>query len=270
MTMDAKGKLAQRLDGSLSDELARVQKEVRAAPADPNLRTYLFQLLLLLGQWKRALEQLQVCAQLSAKALPMAQTYREAIRCELFRADVFAGKRAPQFLGEPFEWMGLLVQALQRLSAGDSAAARELRESAFEAAPTTPGSIDGVDFEWIADADSRLGPICEAIVNGQYYWIPFARVRALRVDPPSDLRDLVWASAHLTLINGGEHVALIPARYAGTEAAHVDDLKLARRTEWVDVGGDAYTGLGQRMFATQAGEYALLDVRDVRIDAAPP
>jgi len=147
--MDAKGKLAQHLDGSLADELARVQKEVRAAPADPNLRTYLFQLLLLLGQWKRALEQLQVCAQLSVKALPMAQTYREAIRCELLRADVFAGKRAPQFLGEPFEWMGLLVQALQRLAAGDSVAARELRESAFEAVrlgETTLQEINRVTF----------------------------------------------------------------------------------------------------------------------------
>lgn len=263
--MDPKGRLAQRLEGSVSDELKRVLKDVRAAPADPKLRTYLFQLLLLEGQWRRALEQLQLCAQLSAKALPMAQVYREAIRCELLRAGVFAGKRAPQCLGEPFEWMGPLVQALQRLAAGDAAGAQVLRESAFAAAPASAGSIDGRDFEWIADADSRLGPTCEAIVNGEYYWIPFARLRTLRIDPPADLRDLVWASAHLTLANGGEHVALIPVRYPGSEAAAADELKLARRTEWIEAGGDAYTGLGQRMLATDGGEYALLDIRDISI-----
>lgn len=263
--MDPKAKLGQRLTAQLADELAQAQAGVRKAPADEKLRTYLFQLLAVQGKWQRALEQLQVCAQLSAKALPMAQMYREAIRCELLRADVFAGKRAPQVLGEPPGWIGALIEALQRLAEGNAAAAQQLRESAFEAAPTTAGAIDGADFEWIADADSRLGPVCEAIVNGQYYWIPFGRIRSLRIDAPSDLRDLVWASAHLTLENEGEHVALIPARYPGTEAAQGDELRLSRRTDWVDAGGEAYVGLGQKMLATDAGEYALLDVRDVRI-----
>lgn len=244
-----------------------MQAEVRAAPADEQLRTYLFQLLAVQGKWQRALEQLQVCAQLSAKALPMAQMYREAIRCELLRDDVFAGRRAPQVLGEPPDWIGALIEALQRLAEGNAKAAQKLRESAFDLAPASAGSIDGTEFEWVADADSRLGPVCEAIVNGQYYWIPFARIRALRIDAPADLRDLVWVSAHLTLQNDGEHVALIPARYPGTGAAPADELRLSRRTQWTDAGGEAFIGLGQKMLATEAGEYALLDVREVRIDA---
>ena len=35
-------------------------------------------------------------------------------------------------------------------------------------------------FEWIADADDRLGPVLEAIVNGRYYWVPFERVRRIQ------------------------------------------------------------------------------------------
>jgi type VI secretion system protein ImpE len=266
--MEVKTTFARQLTGSLADELARVQKDVRAAPGDDKLRTYLFQLLALQGKWQRALEQLQMCAQLSAKALPMAQTYREAIRCELLRADVFAGKRAPQILGEPPEWVGPLIEALQRVAKGDVQGAKSLREAAFEAAPASAGSIDGTAFEWIADADSRLGPVCEAMVNGQYYWVPFYRMRALRIEPPADLRDLVWTSAHLTLANGGEHIALIPARYPGSEAADNDALKLARRTEWNDAGGETYVGLGQKMIATDAGEYALLDARQIDIASA--
>ena len=264
--MEAKTTFARHLTGSLTEELTRVQKDVRAAPADEKLRTYLFQLLAVQGKWQRALEQLQVCAQLSAKALPMAQMYREAIRCEILRADVFAGKRAPQLLGEPPQWLGPLIEALQRLAAGDSDQARSLREAAFDAAPESAGTIDGVAFEWLADADSRLGPICEAIISGQYYWIPFFRIRAVRIEPPADLRDLVWVSAHITLANGGEQIALIPARYPGSEAASPDEIRLARRTEWTDAGGEAYIGLGQKMLATDSGEYALLDVREIDIN----
>jgi type VI secretion system protein ImpE len=264
--MEVKTTFARQLTGSLADELARVQKDVRAAPADEKLRTYLFQLLALQGQWQRALTQLQTCAQLSAKALPMAQTYREAIRCEALRADVFAGKRAPQILGEPPSWIGPLLEALQRLAKGDAKAARSLREAAFEAAPASAGSIDGVAFEWIADADSRLGPVCEVMINAQYYWVPIYRIRTLRIEPPADLRDLVWVSAHVTLANGGEHIALLPARYPGTETAASDALKLARRTEWSDAGDEAFVGVGQKMLATDAGEYALLDVREVDLN----
>lgn len=263
--MQVKTMFARQLTGSLADELARVQKDIRGTPGDEKLRIYLFQLLAVQGKWQRALEQLQLCAKLSDKALPMAQTYREAIRCEILRADVFAGKRVPQILGEPPEWIGRLVEALQRLARGDAKGARSLREAAFEAAPTSSGSIDGNAFEWIADADSRLGPVCEAMINGQYYWIPIYRIRALRVEPPADLRDLVWASAHLTLANGGENIALLPSRYPGSEAASNDALVLARRTEWTHAGDEAYVGIGQKMLATDAGEYALLDVRHIDI-----
>jgi type VI secretion system protein ImpE len=264
--MELKTTFAQRAIQNLSEELTRVQQEVRAKASDENLRTYLFQLLALQGDWRRALEQLQVCAQLSAKALPMAQMYREAIRCELLRADVFAGKRAPQILGEPPGWIGSLVQALERLGAGDVDAAATLRQAAFDDAPPSSGSINGAHpFEWIADADSRLGPVCECVVNGQYYWVPFTRIRSLRIDPPADLRDLVWAAGQLTLVNGGSQVALFPARYPGSESANDDALKLSRRTEWKDAGSDTYLGLGQKMLATDAAEFSLLDIRSIEV-----
>ena len=265
--MDSNSTFLQRGVESLADELARVQRDVRAKPADEKLRTYLFQLLAVLGQWRRALEQLQVCAQLSATALPMAQTYREAIRSEIVRGEVFAGKRGPQILGEPPSWIGALVQAVQRVAAGEAEAAAKLRDAAFEEAPASGGKVNEHDaFGWIADADSRLGPVCECIVNGQYYWIPFARIRTLRIDAPADLRDLVWAPAQITFANGGEQIALIPARYPGSEAAHDDALKLSRRTEWRDIGAGAYAGLGQKMLATDEGEHALLDIRRLDID----
>ena len=110
------------------------------------------------------------------------------------------------------------------------------------------------EFEWIADADSRLGPILEVLLNGGYYWVPFARCTAIRITPPEDLRDLVWLPAEFTWANGGEATGFIPTRYPGSEAAADAALRLARRTEWARIGEEAYSGLGQRVLATSAEE----------------
>ena len=251
------------LTADLAGELKRLQGEVRLHPEDGKLRTYLFQLLTVNGEWQRALNQLQVSAQLAVGAIPMARTYREAIRCETFRAEVFEGKRTPHILGEPPAWIGLLVESLEKLAHGHVAAAEALRADAFEQAPATGGTIDGKPFEWIADADSRLGPVCEAIVDGKYYWVPFERLASVKVDAPSDLRDVVWASAQLEFTTGAKQIALLPARYPGTESASKDALRLSRMTEWRKLGPDTYAGTGQRMWATDAGEFALLDTREI-------
>lgn len=251
------------LSSDLDVELKRLEGEIRNKPGDARLRTYLFQLLALRGDWERALAQLQVTAQLSDLAIPMAQAYREAIRCEVFRAEVFAGRRQPSLLGEPPAWAGLLLEALKELARGRVAAAEEMRAEAMAAAPATPGRIGDDVFEWIADADSRLGPVCEAIVDGKYVWIPFERLALVKVEAPTDLRDLVWASAHLQFANGGDTVALIPSRYPGSEAATDPALRMARKTVWEERGEDTYIGVGQRMWATDRGEYALLDAREI-------
>ncbi len=66
--------------GEPAQALKLLQDGVGANPSDARLRVFLFQLLSVLGQWGRALNQLSVAAELDAAALPMAQTYREAIQ----------------------------------------------------------------------------------------------------------------------------------------------------------------------------------------------
>ena len=252
-------------DGDLEAALIRLQEQVRKEPADADLRVFLFQLLSVMGQWERALTQLNVAADLDAKTLAMAQMYREAVRCELLRAEVFAGKRSPMILGEPDEWLALLIESLLVSGTGRRAQADELRQRAFEAAPASGGSVDGQVFEWIADADMRLGPVCEAVINGRYYWLPFARLSRIDLEAPVDLRDVVWMPAHFLFANGGETVGLIPTRYAGSEAAEDPRIRLARKTTWTETAPEVYVGLGQRVFATDAGEHAVMDVRTIQI-----
>ncbi|MHC4229658.1 MAG: tetratricopeptide repeat protein [Planctomycetota bacterium] len=56
--------------GQLHEALAALESEVRADPANAKLRVFLFQLLCVLGDWERALTQLNTAAELDA-ILPM-------------------------------------------------------------------------------------------------------------------------------------------------------------------------------------------------------
>ena len=253
--------------GDLTATLAALQDQVRAEPGDAKLRIFLFQLLCVMGDWKRAITQLKLCAELDALAIPMAQTYREGIICEVFREKVFAGDKDPLIFGEPAEWVALMIEANRAMAKGQTAQAAALREKAFAQVPDAPGMINGQPFDWVADADMRLGPLLEIIINGKYYWMPFANIATLKVDAPEDLRDAVWTAAQLKLHNGGEFVALIPTRYAGTAQSGAQDAMLARATTWADAGGETFVGTGQRLLTIGETDIALMDLRELTVEA---
>lgn len=263
--MDAREALR---SGDVQAALDILKQEVRRAPRDKRLRIFLFQMFCLTGEWERALTQLTVAAELDPLAAPMAQTYQVAIRCEMLREKVFRGERSPTVLGDPGAWLPLLIEATRLLAAGRQGEAAQLREAAFEAAPETAGAMDDTAFAWIADADPRLGPVLEVFVNGSYLWVPFARVRALRLEPPEDLRDQAWMPARFTWSNDGEAVGFIPTRYPGTVTAGDQALVLGRRTEWYDAGGEWSLPVGQRVLVTDTAETALMDIRHVSIAPA--
>ena len=251
------------LDAALRD----LQEQVRQRPADAKLRIFLFQLLCVLGQWERALTQLNVAADLDAQALGMAQMYRDAVQCEVLRAGVFAGQRSPLIFGEPAEWLALLIESLLVANTPRTGRGRSRCASAhLTAAPTSSGTVDGQPFEWIADADMRLGPICEAVINGRYYWVPFERLTKIDLEAPVDLRDVVWLPAHFQFSNGGESV--------GSDSHTLS--RIRERRGWSACGWrgrrpgaksspDVFTGQGQRQFSTDAGDYPLMDIRSITL-----
>jgi type VI secretion system protein ImpE len=254
--------------GDPAGALAALQSRVRDEPADPAQRVFLFQLLCVQGEWERARDQLRVITELQPTALPLAHVYGAAIACEVLRRDVFTGVRTPLVMGEPPPWLGGLLQALAADAQRCPADAQALRARALEDGRAVPGSVDGHAFDWIADADSRLGPVCEAIVEGRYYWIPFERIRSLTLEGPSDLRDVVWMPARLRLETSVEVAALLPARYPGSEVDPDGAIRLGRKTAWDEVAPTTYHGRGQRMLATDADEYSLLDLRTIELAGA--
>ncbi len=254
-------------EGNLNEALIQLQNQVKKDPANAKLRTFLFQLLAVLGEWDRALTQLNVSGDLDAANLAMVQTYREAIACEVLRKQIFQGSKTPLVFGEPTQWIALLQQALKLNAEQQHKEAQILRDQAFELAPATSGTINGEAFDWIADADVRLGPVLEAIINGRYYWIPFQQIGQIQIEEPADLRDVVWMPAHFVWTNGGDAVGLIPTRYPDSETAEDSAIRLARKTVWTELNDTTFIGLGQRLLSTNENDYAIMDIREVNFNA---
>jgi type VI secretion system protein ImpE len=251
--------------GDPAAALEALQGEVRKKPSDAKLRIFLFQLMALNGQWERAQRQLEVIKEMDDEAIAMVEVYRDVINCELHRVAVFQGKAKPLVMGRPADWIATLIEAQQAYANGALDTFLELNSKAFEDAEARSGKINGESFEWLADADQRFGPVLEIIFNGHYYWAPLSRIRSIKSEEPTDLRDLVWLPAEVTWSNGGQNIVMIPSRYPS-----LDDLDgpclLARRTNWRDLGHDVFEGLGQRMLATDRQEYPLLQVRSIEFD----
>jgi len=253
-------------EGKLDEALAKLQEQIRDDPAKAELRMFLFQLLSVMGNWSKAMTQLNVAAELDGEKMLVAEICRPALEAEPFRAAVFEGQKSPLVFGEPDEWVSWLIQANELLAGGELSAAAKLREQAFEAAPAVSGKINGKDFAWLADGDTRLGPILEAVVDRKYFWVPLTRVKTIRVEEPKALRNMVWAEAQFTWTNGGHAPGLIPTRYVGSELCADSALRLGRGTNWKELEGGHFVGLGQRMLATDHSEYPLLEIRSIILD----
>jgi type VI secretion system protein ImpE len=217
-----------------------------------------------IGAWERALRQLNVLVEMDAQYALLAQTCRPLIACEMFRAELFKGARSPSCFGEPPAWFGPLIEAARLCAIGEHAAAQPLRDQAFEQAEAVTGKLDGQPFAWIADADARLGPVLEVVLEGRYFWAPFVRIRKIAFEPAADLRDRVWLPAQFTWANGGEAVGFVPTRYPGSEDGDAA-IRMAATTQWRDAGGVAL-GLGQRMLATDQDDVGLLEIHEIELN----
>ncbi len=221
--------------------------EVRANPGDVPIRMFLFQIFALLGEYDRAKAQLETIAKLDPEARMLAVAYNQCMDAEELRAKVFAGEETAPMLAK-VDWGSTLADALKARQSGYDARADDLYDQAFDAAPTSAGSTDqGTQFDWIADADPRIGPATEAIIAGRYGLIPFAALEDITITPPADLRDTIWTPAEFGMVQGARVAGFIPARYPGSENSDDDAIVRGAATHWV---GDEESGhyLGHRMF----------------------
>ncbi|RSZ60373.1 hypothetical protein HF313_20230 [Massilia atriviolacea] len=256
----------------LDEEHAQLKERIRRKPDDADLRAHLFQVLALRGDWLRARAALSMTLELNPKAHSLAGTYLRPLACELLRADVFAGARRPEVPGAD-EAVERLLDALQLDAAGSDATAGALRAAALADLPARSGHLrlhgsdTTVPFAWLADGDSRLGPVLELFAGERYLWLPLSQVRRIRLVPPASRCALVWSHCAIDLVGGEPIDGAVPVRYPLPAAASGQQILSAAYTEWLPLAGpEQYLGIGQRMLVSEQGEYALLDIAEIVFD----
>ncbi|EII9938813.1 impE family protein [Escherichia coli] len=247
-------------DYSVAEAIQLAEHQVKMYPVQASLRHSLFQLLCAIGDWSRALQQIQLCARVDANYTREAQVFGELIRCEIYRHSCLQGEQCPGFILPPPAWMEDLLAALACNARGEAQEADAYRSRALEAITDSVGQWNGGIFDWISDGDSRTGPVLELVAGGVYIWLPFSQIRSLKSPLPANLTDLIWKPVNITLHNGDIHSAWLFPRYSGSEKA-ADPLRLCRETTWQDGPGETLvTALGQRMWLTSHGDISLLDM----------
>ena len=252
--------------GSTIGAVGAAEALVRQQPGAFEARWKLFQWLCVVGDWPRALKQLQVATQLAPDFAQSAHVYRDLIRAEIFRQEVFKGTREPGALLPAPLWLSRLRTAVALTDSGELEAADYSRHLALSEVPVSPGNHDGSAFAWITDTDTRLGPTCELISAGRYAWLPFAQLRKLEMAPVAGLLDLIWRPVTAALMDGMVIRGFVPVRYPGSEEGS-DAVRLSRETQWMEVGQTGVIARGQKTWMTDAGDIGLLDVTTLTFGA---
>jgi type VI secretion system protein ImpE len=225
--------LALYREGKLQEAIKALGDEVRSNPVDVKRRTFLFELLLFAGEFDRAEKQLDILAGGNAQTAAGTLLYRSALHAERDRQAMFANRETPP-----------------------------LREESVHG-----GTWNEKTFAEFSDADPRIAANLEVFIAGSYTWIPIHYLRRLAIEPPANLRDLMWArarvetSADFRLQELGEVLlpVLCPLSYT-----HADEtVRLGRESVWEPDDADGEIPFGAKTMLIDGVEVPLLEVRSV-------
>jgi type VI secretion system protein ImpE len=229
--------LALYREGKLREAIKALGEELRSNPLDAKRRTFLFELLLFAGEFDRAEKQLDLLAGANAEAAAGTLLYRSALHAERTRQSMFANGETPPH-----------------------------KEEAVH-----NGTWNGNPFSEMSDADPRIGANLEVFLAGSYTWIPIHYLRKLEIQPPANLRDLVWAqarvetSADFRLQELGE--VLLPA-LCPLSSGHADEtVQLGRESAWEPDETYGQIPYGLKLMDVDGTDVPLLDVRSVTWNA---
>ena len=228
--------------GRLAEALKVLSTEVRDNPTDARRRTFLFELLCFAGEYERADKQLEVLGQGGPMSEIGVMLYRSALFAERQRQDLFARGEYPQ------------------------------RPDSTVAGPA--GTFNGKPFTSLSDADPRIGARLELFAAGTYLLLPLEHVAAIQIEPPKQLRDLLWTPAVVRTapsFKGAELGEVLLPVLAPLSSQHSDEaVRLGRSTVWEQREG--YPGevpFGQKMWLVDDEEIPFLDLRSLEVNPAP-
>lgn len=250
--------------GRLADALAAAIDQVRNSPADRGKRMFLAELFCFSGELERADTQLNNLFQPDAPDLMPVTLFRQLVRGETARREVFSKGRMPEFVTQPPEHVKLHLEASIRARENKPGEAAELLAKAESMRPAISGDCDGVPFNDFRDLDDLIAPVLEVITaNGNYYWVPIETVELLEFHKPERTRDLYWRPAHLIVTEGPDGIVYVPALYPHSYGSGDDAVRLGRRTDWSGGENAPYSGAGLREYLVGDGAKSIMEIGTV-------
>ncbi|MCP4117513.1 MAG: hypothetical protein GY737_19385 [Desulfobacteraceae bacterium] len=258
------------LNGELTKARQELIQGIKKAPGDPALRTHLFQVLLFLGEWDKALVHLNALLTGDKETRMGHEVYTGLIRAEQERTAVAELSKEPSFLPERPEYADLYFKALEAARQGEPEAAGELYQKVEEAKPLISGFVNKEPFSGFTDTDTLLNGFLEAMEYDRYLWIPFEAIREITVSPPRTLIDLVWAKGSVTTWEGLTMSCFFPVLYPLSHCHSDHRVKMGRMTDWHPLGGPYARASGQHVYRIGERDISLLEIQTVVFNKPVP
>lgn len=250
--------------GNLQDAIAGTQTALKKKPTDLGARILLAELLAIAGNLERADVILDAATTIDPSAALVVAEFRQLIRADMARRQLFRDGRVPEFLAEPTETQRLALAALVAFRAGDMTEAARQAEAAEESRSVVPGHMGEAAFDDFRDADDLLAGSLEVLTTtGKYYWIPAERIASIEFHAPKRPRDLFWRRASLSVIDGPDGDVYLPAIYAADDPV-TDAQRLGRETDWRQTDAGPVRGVGQRVYLIGDADKAIMDLTSLR------
>jgi type VI secretion system protein ImpE len=259
-------------DGRLTDAVVAANASVRAKPSDPTRRILLAELLLFAGNLERADVVLDACGDLDPTLAVIAAEFRQLVRAETARRQLFSEGRVPEFLDGIKANQRASLAALVALREGNAAEAGRLAAEAEAVRRHPMGETAGMAFDDLRDADDLLAGTLEILTTtGKYFWVPIEQVAQLEFHPPRRPRGLYWRRASMQVADGPDGDVYLPAIYAAApgDAMLTDAQRLGRETNWAQAGEDApVRGVGAKTFLLGDDAVTMMEMTTLTFKAA--
>jgi type VI secretion system protein ImpE len=248
--------------------VAAATEDVKKRPSDSTPRGFLAELLCVAGNFERADLQLDALGKQDPQAAPQIALWRQVVRAETARRQLWSDGRLPEFLGEPTPALKALLAAVVAVRDGRAADALRLVGEAESVRPRVRGRWGETAFDDFRDLDDLMSAHFEVLTTtGKYYWIPTERIESVEFRAPTRPRDLVWRKAQMTVKDGPDGEVFVPTTYAGSTGDD-DASRLARRTDWTSDPDAPVRGTGQRTFLVGEEALPILLLGAVRFEGA--
>lgn len=226
--------------GKLSEAIPALNAHLRDNPSDLKGRTFLFELLCFSGDYERAEKQLTILEETGKKESFLGTVlYRAALSAEKTRQQMFETKTYPK-------------QAINGA-----------------AVASVKGKLNGKEFETLSDADPRIGEKLEVFAAGDYMWISFQDIAAIKIEPPKKLRDTLWMPAKLmtgpTFRSKDLGEVLLPAVSPLSWQHPDDEVRLGRVSDWSEDEAGEVAPFGFKNLLVDGEEVPFLEIRELEI-----